>query len=103
MAARWAYRLHTTCRLRVTNASKRVTKSEMAPMRAWWLHNPCRLGGTHRFKGGQKNRNAPDLGLVAKTWVAPMKRGLNQKFSTSGPSGYIYAAVWGVPKASKRD
>ena len=47
---------------------------------ARWLHHPCRLGGPHRFKAGGRIR----------------------KWPTSGQSGYITPAAWGVPTASER-
>ena len=56
------------------------TESEVAHKWARWLHHPCRLGGPHRFRAG----------------------GQNQKWPTSGQSGYITPAASGVPTASER-
>ena len=55
-------------------------KSEVAHTWAMWLHHPCRLGDPHRFKAG----------------------GQNQKWPTTGHSGYITPAASGIPTASKR-
>ena len=65
---------------RVPNTSERGTKSYVGQKWAWWLHNPRRLGGSPTLQsGGQK-----------------------EMWATSGPSGYITPAIWGVPKASQQ-
>ena len=52
----------------------------MAHKWAGWLHNPCRLGGPQHVRVGET-----------------MKSGINQKWPTSGPGGYITLAALGVP------
>ena len=47
--------------------------SEVAHKGAQWRHNPCRLGGTPMVQNG----------------------GQNQKWTTSGPNGYITPAILG--------
>ena len=58
---------------------RRGAKSEVAHKWARWLHHPCRLGDPHRFKAG----------------------GQNQKWPTSGQSGYTTPAASGIPTASE--
>ena len=55
-------------------------KSEVAHKWAKWLPHPCRIGDPHRFRAG----------------------GQNQKWPTSGQSGYLTPAVSGIPTASER-
>ena len=54
-------------------------KSEVAHKWAKWLPHPCRVGDPHRFRVG----------------------GQNQKWPTSGQSGYLTPAVSGIPTASE--
>ena len=54
-------------------------KSEVAHKWANWLPHPCRIGDPHRFRVG----------------------GQNQKWPTSGQSGYLTPAVSGIPTASE--
>ena len=64
----------------IPTASERGGKSEVAHKWAKWLRHPCRLGDPHRFTAG----------------------GGNQKWPTSGQSGYVTPAVSGIPTASQR-
>ena len=92
----------------IPTASERGAKSEVAHKWAKWLHHPCRIGDPHRFRAGGKIRNGPQVGKVATS--APPYRGSpplqsggqNQKWPTSGQSGYITPAVSGIPTASER-
>ena len=64
----------------IPTALERGAKSEVAHLWAKWLRHPCRLGDPHRFRAG----------------------GQNQKWPTSGQSGYVTPAVSGIPTASER-
>ena len=64
----------------IPTASERGAKSEVAHNWAKWLPHPCRIGDPHRFRAG----------------------GQNQKWPTSGQSGYLTPAVSGIPTASER-
>ena len=55
-------------------------ESEVAHLWAKWLRHPCRLGDPHRFRAG----------------------GGNQKWPTSGLSGYVTPAVSGIPTTAQR-
>ena len=58
----------------IPTASERGAKSEVPHLWAKWLLHPCRLGDPHRFRAG----------------------GGNQKWPTSGQSGYVTPAVSGI-------
>ena len=64
----------------IPTASERGAKPEVAHLWAKWLRHPCRLGDPHRFRA----------------------RGQNQKWPTSGQSGYVTPAVSGIPTAAER-
>ena len=64
----------------IPTASERGAKSEVAHKWAKWLPHPCRIGDPHRFRAG----------------------GQNEKWPTSGQSGYLTPAVSGIPTASER-
>ena len=89
-------------------ASERGAKSEMAHKWAKWLRHPCRLEDPHRFRAGGKTRIGPLVGKVATSPLPPrgspplQSGGQNQKWSTSGQSGYVTPAVSGIPTASQR-
>ena len=92
----------------VPTATEQGTKSEVAHKWARWLDNRCRLGGPLRFRALGKIRGGPQVGKVA-TYPLPLggspplhSGGQNQKWPTSGQSGYITPAAWGVPTASER-
>ena len=92
----------------VPTGSEQGAESEVAHKWARWLHHPCRLGGPHRFRAGGRIRSDPQVGKVA-TSPLPLRGspplqsgGQNQKRPTSGQSGYITPAAWGVPTASER-
>ena len=92
----------------IPTASERGAKSEVAHFWAKWLCHPCRLGDPHRFRAGGKIRSGPQLGKVATSPLpsrgspAPQSGEENQKWPTSGQSGYITPAVSGIPTASER-
>ena len=92
----------------VPTASEQGAESEVAHKWARWLHHPCRLGGPHRFRAGGRIRSDPQVGKVATSPLPPggspplQSGGQNQKRPTSGHSGYITPAAWGVPTASER-
>ena len=83
-------------------------ESEMAHLWAKWLRHPCRLGDPHCFRAGGKIRSGPLVGKVAMSPLpsrgSPLLQsgGQNQKWPTSGQSGYVTPAVSGIPTASKR-
>ena len=92
----------------IPNAAERGGKSEVAHLWAKWLRHPCRLGDPHRFRAGGKIRSGPLVGKVATSPLpsrgSPQLQsgGGNQKWPTSGQSGYVTPAVSGIPTASER-
>ena len=82
--------------------------SEMAHKWAKWLRHPCRLGDLDRFRAGGKIRSGPLVGKVAMSPLpsrgSPLLQngGQNQKWPTSGQSGYATPAVLGIPTTSER-
>ena len=92
----------------IPTASERGAKSEVAHKWAKWLPHPCRIGDPHRFGAGGKIRSGPQVGKVATSplpyWGSPplQSGGQNQKWPTSGESGYLTPAVSGFPTASER-
>ena len=72
-----------------------------------WLPHPCRIG-PHRFRAGGKMRSGPQVGKVATSPLPyrgspPLQSGgQNEKWPTSGQSGYLTPAVSGIPTASER-
>ena len=92
----------------IPTASERGAKSEVAHKWAKWLPHPCRIGDPHRFRAGGKIRSGPQVGKVATSPLPyrgspPLQSGgQNQKWPTSGQSGYLTPAVSGIPTASKR-
>ena len=88
-------------------ASQRWAKSEVAHKCANWLPHPCRIGDPHRFRAGGKIRSGPKVGKVATSplpyrGAPPLQSGgQNQKWPTSGQSGYLTPAVSGIPTASE--
>ena len=92
----------------IPTASERGAKSEVAHKWAKWLPHPCRIGDPHRFRAGGKIRSGPQVGKMA-TSPLPYRGspplhigGQNQKWPTSGQSGYLTPAVSGIPTASER-
>ena len=89
-------------------ASERGAKSEVAHKWANWLPHPCRIGEPHRFRAGGKIRSGPLVGKLATSPLPyrgspPLQSGgQNQKWPTSGQSGYLTPAVSGSPTASER-
>ena len=89
-------------------ASERGAKSEVARKWAKWLPHPCRIGDPRRFRAGGKIRSGPQVGKVATSPLPyrgspPLQSGgQNQKWPTSGQSGYLTRAVSGIPAASER-
>ena len=92
----------------IPTASERGAKSEVAHKWAKWLPHPCRIGEPHRFRAGGKIRSGPQVGKVATSplpyrGAPPLQSGgQNQKWPTSGQSGYLTPAVSGIPTASER-
>ena len=92
----------------IPTASHRGAKSEVAHKWAKWLPHPCRTGDPHRFRAGGKIRSGPQVGKVATSPLPyrgspPLQSGgQNQKWPTSGQSGYLTPAVSGSPTASER-
>ena len=89
-------------------ASERGAKSEVAHKWAKWLLHPCRMGEPHRFRAGGKIRSGPQVGKVATSplpyrGAPPLQSGgQNQKWPTSGQTGYLTPAVSGSPTAAER-
>ena len=89
-------------------ASQRGAKSEVAHKWANWLPHPCRIGDPRRCRAGGKIRSGPQVGKLATSplpyWGSPplQSGGQNQKWPTSGQSGYLTPAVSGIPAASER-
>ena len=89
-------------------AAERGAKSELAHKWANWLPHPCRIGEPHRFKAGGKIRMGPQVGKLATSplpyrGAPPLQSGgQNQKWPTSGQSGYLTPAISGIPTASER-
>ena len=82
----WAKWLHHECRLGGPQQSTRgqsITNGYVVHMREKWLHHPCYLGGPQRLAQRQN--------LEMAMW------------STCGQSGYITAAVLGVPNTQRVD
>ena len=93
---------------RIPTASERGAQSEVAHKWAKWLPHPCRIGDPHRLRAGGKIRSGPQVGEMATSPVPyqgspPLQSGgQNQKWPTSGQSGYLTRAVSGIPTASER-
>ena len=89
-------------------ASERGANSEVAHKWANWLPHPCRIGEPHRLRAGGKIRSGPQVGKLATSplpyrGAPPLQSGgQNQKWPTSGQSGYLTPAVSGSPTASER-
>ena len=92
----------------IPTASERGAKSEVAHLWAKWLRHPCRLGDPHRYRARGEIRSGPLVGKVATSTLPsrgspPLQRGGgNQKWPTSGQSGYVTPAFSGIPTASER-
>ena len=92
----------------IPTASERGAESEMAHKWAKWLPHPCRIGDPHRFRAGGRIRSGPQVGKMATSPLPyrgspPLQSGgQNQKWPTSGQSGYLTPAVSGIPTASER-
>ena len=87
----------------IPTAAERGAKSEVAHLWAKWLCHPCRLGDPHRCKAGGRIRSGP---LVGKMAMSPLPSrgspplqsgGQNQKWPTSGQSGYVTPCRLGDP------
>ena len=89
-------------------AAERGAKSEVAHKWARWLPHPCRIGDPRRCRAGAKIRSGPQVGKVATSPLPyrgspPLQSGgQNQKWPTSGQSGYLTPAVSGIPAAAER-
>ena len=85
-----------------------LTTGLVAHLWAKWLRHPCRLGDPHRCRAGGEIRSGPQVGKVATSPLPsrgspPLQGGGgNQKWPTSGQSGYVTPAVSGIPTASER-
>ena len=96
------------CRIGEPLAAERGAKSEVAHKWANWLPHPCRIGEPHRCTSGARIRSGPQVGEVATSPLPyrgspPLQSGgQNQKWPTSGRSGYLTPAVSGSPTAAER-
>ena len=92
----------------IPTALERGAKSEVAHKWAKWLPHPCRIGDPRRFRAGGKIGSGPQVGKVATSPLPyrgspPLQSGgQNQKWPTSGQSGYLTPAVSGIPTALER-
>ena len=92
----------------IPTAAERGAKSEVAHKWANWLPHPCRIGEPQRCRAGGKIRSRPQVGKMATSPLPyrgspPLQSGgQNQKWPTSGQTGYLTPAVSGIPAASKR-
>ena len=92
----------------IPTAAERGAKSEVAHLWAQWLCHPYRLGDPLRCRAGGKIRSGPLVGKVATSPLPSrgsrllQSRGQNQKWPTSGHSGYVTPTVSGIPSAAKR-
>ena len=93
----------------IATAAERGGKSEVAHLWAKWLRQPCRLGDPHRCRAGGKITSGPLMGKVATSPLPsrgspPLHSGGagNQKWPTSGQSGYVTPAISGIPTAAER-
>ena len=91
----------------IPTASERGARSEVAHKWAKWLRHPCLLGDPHRFRAGGKIRSGPLVGKVATSPLPPrgsppLQSGGNQKWPTSGQSGYVNPAVSGIATTLER-
>ena len=92
--------------LGIPTAAERGAKSEVAHKWAKWLPHPCRIGDPQRCRAGGKIRSGPQVGKVATSplpyWGSPplQSGGQNQKWPTSGQSGYLTPVVSGIPIAA---
>ena len=83
-------------------------KSEVAHKWANWLPHPYRIRDPHRGRAGGKIRSGPQVGKLATSPLpypgSPPRQsgGQNQKWPTSGQSGYLTPAVSGIPTAAER-
>ena len=108
VAHEWAKWLPHPCRIGIPTASEREAKSEVAHKWAKWLPHPCRIGDPHRFRAGGKIRSGPQVGKMVTSPLPyrgspPLQSGgQNQKWPTSGQSGYLTPALSGIPTASER-
>ena len=108
VAHKWAKWLPQPAVSGIPTASEPGAKSEVAHKCAKWLPHPCRIGDPHRFRAGGKIRSGPQVGKVATSPLpyqgsSPLQRGGgNQKWPTSGQSGYFTPAVSEIPTASER-
>ena len=108
VAHKWAKWLPHPCRIGDPHRCRAGAKSEVAHKWAKWLPHPCRIGDPHRCKAGGKVRSGRQVGKMATSplpyWGSPplQSGGQNQKWPTSGQSGYLTLAVSGIPTASER-
>ena len=109
VAHKWAKWLRHPCRLGDPHRFRPGGgNSEVAHKWAKWLRHHCRLRDPHRFKAGGEIRSGPQVGKVATSPLPsrgspPLQTGgQNQKWPTSGQSGYVTPAVSGIPTASER-
>ena len=92
----------------IPTAAERGGKSEVAHLWAKWLRHPCRLGHPTVSERGQ-NQKWPTSGqsgyvtpAVSRIPTPAERGGGDQKWPTCGQTGYVTPAVWGIPTASER-
>ena len=93
-----------------TAAEPGAGKSEVAHLWAKWLCHPCRLEDSHRYRAGGGNEKWPTSGqsgyvtpAISGMRTAAERGGGDQKCPTCGQCGYVTPAVSEIPTASERD
>ena len=113
VAQLWAKWLRHPCRLGDPHRYRAVGGGEREVAHKWakWLRHPCRLRDRHRCRaGGGEFRSGPLMGKVAMSPLPsracpPLQSGGgggNEKWPTSGQSGYVTPAVSGIATAAER-
>ena len=108
VARLWAKWLCHPCRLGDLHRFRAGRKITRGHKWAQWLPHPCQFGDPHRFSAGGKIRRGQQVGKVATSPLPsrgsqPLQSGgQNQKWPTSGQSGYVTPAVSGIPTTSER-
>ena len=108
VAHKWANWLPHPCRIGEPHRFRAGGKIRSAPKWANWLPHPCLIGEPHRCRAGGKIRSGPQVGKLATSplpyrGAPPLQSGgQNQKWPTSGQSGYLTPAVSGSPTAAER-
>ena len=108
MAQLWAKWLRHPCRLGDPHRFGSRGEIRSGPLVGKVATPPLPSWGSPPLQSGREIRSGPFMGKVAMSPLPSQgslplrKRGRNQKWPTSGQSGYVAPAVSGIPTASKR-